>query len=184
MAESPPHSHPDRDLVLVGRVRRPHGVRGEVVVDLLTDEPDAIFASGRRLFVGTIDGDLDADVPPLVVRASRPFKRARLVTTDAIPDRDAADAWRGRYLLVPRAELRPPAADEVFLHDLVGMRVELVSGEAVGAVTAYFELPQGIILEVQRVTGAVLIPFLDHVVREVDVAGARLVIDPPVGLLE
>jgi 16S rRNA processing protein RimM len=175
----------DSDFAIVGRVRKAHGVRGELVVELLTDAPDAIFASGRRLFAGTVDGDLARGAPQLTVASSRPFKGGLIVALEQVRDRNEADLWRDRYLLVPTGELPPPADDEVYYHELVGMRVERAGGEVVGEVAGLFELPLGLTLEV-RPPGrpTILIPYRPEIVTSVDVKGRVLTIEPPEGLLE
>lgn len=170
--------------VIVGRVRRSHGVRGEVVVDVMTDAPDAIFASGARLFGGSVQGDLAPNPPTLHVEAVRPFKDALLVTFAELTDRNAADLWRDRFLLVPMDELEQPGEDEVFLHDLVGLSVELPQGEPVGTVIAFYELSHALLLEIERPAGSVLLPYNDEFVQEVDMEGKRLVVSPPEGLFD
>ena len=120
--------------IIVGRVRKAHGIRGEVVVEPITDAPDAIFASGRRVFAGTASGDLAPNGTELHVESSRPFNEGFLVAFAEVPDRTVAETWRGRYLLLPSDELPPPSDDEVYVHELPGMRVELESGELVEAV--------------------------------------------------
>jgi 16S rRNA processing protein RimM len=174
------------ELAIIGRVRRAHGIRGELVVEPLTDAPDAVFAPGRRLFVGTTDGDPSPDGRALVVTRSRPFKGGGwIIAFDAIADRNEAERWRDRYLLAPTAELEPAGEDEVYVHDLHGLTVVLEgSDEPIGAVTDVYELPQGIVLDVRRATGSVLIPFSAQIVRRVDLEGRRLVVDPPEGLIE
>ena len=172
------------EFYLVGRVRRAHGIRGELVVESLTDEPDAVFASGRRLFAGTIDGDPSPDGATLTVAASKPFKGGVIVRFAEIADRNRAELWRGRYLLAPLSELTPPAEGEVYVHQLVGLRAELPSGDELGPVLGTYELPQGLVLEVDRPGGSVLIPFRDDVVVRLDVAGGVVVVDPPDGLLD
>jgi 16S rRNA processing protein RimM len=175
----------DSEYAIVGRVRNAHGVRGELVVELLTDAPDAIFASGRRLFAGTVDGDFARGAPQLTVSSSRPFKGGLIVSLQEIRDRDAADLWRNRYFLVPTRELPPPAEDEVYHHELVGMRVERASGELVGEVVGLYELPLGLTLEVAppgRPT--ILIPYRPEFVTAVDVKARVMTIEPPEGLLE
>ena len=150
----------------------------------ITDAPDAIFASGRRVFAGTVTGDLAAGAPELHVVRSRPFKGGWLVVFGEIVGRDEADLWRERYLLAPVDELAPPGDNEVYLHELVGMRVSLVSGEPVGDVVEIYELPHALMLDVQRGAGRVLVPYSPEVVVDIDV-GARVIrIDPPAGLLE
>ena len=96
-------------LTIVGRVRKAHGIRGELVIEPLTDAPDAVFAAGRRVFAGTVAGDLAPGAPTLTVRRARPFKGGWIVHFDEIADRTAAELWRERYILAPLAELPPPA---------------------------------------------------------------------------
>jgi 16S rRNA processing protein RimM len=172
------------DLVIVGRVRRPHGVRGELLIELLTDEPDAVYASGRRVFGGSVEGDADDDAPTLTIAETRPFKDGLLVTFREITDRAEAETWNGRHLLVPEDELAPPAEGEVYVHELKGMTVELASGERVGTVTDVFEVPQGLLLDVARQRGTVLVPFSGEIVIDVDRERRVVRIDPPAGLLE
>jgi 16S rRNA processing protein RimM len=173
-----------RDLVIVGRVRRPHGLHGELVIEIMTNEPDAVYASGRRVFGGTISGDADPDAPELTVTQTRPFKDGLLVRFREIDDRSSAELWNGRHLLVPEDELAPPAAGEVYLHELKGMTVELSSGEVVGTVSDVFEVPQGLLLDVARERGTVLVPFSDDIITGVDRQRRVVRIDPPAGLLE
>ena len=112
-------------FIIVGRVRKAHGIRGEVVVEPITDAPDAIFASGHRVFAGTASGDIAPNRAELHVKSARPFSEGFLVAFAEVPDRNAAETWRGRYLLLPANELPPPSEDEVYVHELPGMRVEL-----------------------------------------------------------
>lgn len=173
------------EFYLVGRVRRAHGIRGELVVETLTDEPDAIFAAGRRVFAGTREGDLAGDARELRVLQSTPFKGGLIVTFEGIDDRTTADGWRDRYLLVPENEVEPPSDDEVFIHDLVGMRVVHATGENIGEVTEVFELPQGLVMEVGRANAKpVLLPFNDETVKEVDTDLRVIRVDPVEGLIE
>ena len=172
------------DLVIVGRVRRPHGVRGELVVELMTDEPDAVYASGRRVFGGGLKGDVEEDAPTLTVAETRPFKDGLLVRFHEIADRHEAERWNGRHLLVPEDELAPLVEGEVYVHELKGMTVELSSGEILGTVADVFEVPQGLLLDVVRERGTILVPFSGDVVLDVDRARRIVRIDPPAGLLE
>jgi len=172
------------EFLIVGRVRKAHGIHGELVVEPITDAPDAIFAPGRRVLVGTPTGDLTPDRRELHMSAVRPMREGLLVTFEEIPDRTAAELWRGRYLLVPSHELPPPDEDEIYLHDLPGMHVVLVSGEPVGEVREVYELPQGLVIDVTRDKGTVLVPFDERVVTAVDRAARVITIDPPLGLLD
>lgn len=173
------------EFYLVGRVRRAHGIRGELVIEPLTDEPDAIFASGRRVFAGTRDGDLSPGPQELIVRQSSPFKGGLIVAFEGIDDRTAAEAWRERTVLLPEGEVPPPSDDEVFLHDLAGMRVVHVNGEDIGTVREVFELPQGLVIDVERARGgSVMLPFDDHTVTGVDMTSRVITVDPVEGLLD
>jgi len=171
-------------LVIVGRIRKAHGIRGELIVESLTDEPEAIYAAGRRVIAGTRDGDPAQDIPELHIRRATPFKGGWIIRVEEITDRTTAEQWRTRYLLVPATELSPPGEDEVYVHDLVGLAVELADGAALGRVESVFEVPQGFVLDVRTATGTVMVPYRPEVVTRVDVGAGLVVIDPPAGLLE
>lgn len=177
---------PDSELLAVGRVRRAHGIRGEVVVELITDEPDAVFAAGRRVFAGTVTGAPAKDPLELHVKHATPFKGGLIVLFAEIPDRSAAETWRDRYLFVPAEELSEPDDDQVYIHDLPGMTVVHVDGHTVGQVIDVYELPQGLALELQRADreGTVIIPFDERTVTEMDAEARRITIDPVEGLLD
>jgi 16S rRNA processing protein RimM len=170
-------------LIIVGRIRKAHGIRGDVVVEPITDDPDSVFAQGRRLIAGTVSGDPAKGTPELHVDSANPFKGGYIVHFAEIADRNAAETWRDRFLLAPSDELTPLAEDEVYIHELQGMRVELVSGELVGTVIETYELPQGLTLDVQRATDTVMVPF-DRIVTSVDRTSRVITIDPPLGLLD
>jgi len=175
-------------FIIVGRVRKAHGIRGEVVVEAITDAPDAIFAPGRRVFAGTATGDLAPNRTELHVDSSRPFNEGLLVGFAEVPDRTVAETWRGRYLLLPADELPAPGDEEVYVHELLGMRVELPSGELVGTVDETYELPQGMALDVRRAPPregeTVLILYDERMIASVDKAARVIVVTPPEGLLE
>jgi 16S rRNA processing protein RimM len=180
-------SHPPA-FIIVGRVRKAHGIRGEVVVETLTDEPDAVFASGRRVFAGTASGDIAPNRTELHVATSRPFNEGLLVGFAELPDRTAAENWRGRYLLLPAEELPAPDEEEIYQHDLVGMRVCLTGGQPVGTVEEVYELPQGLAIDVRlaepREGETVLLPYDDHTIAAVDKEQRVIVVTPADGLLE
>ena len=162
-------------LAIVGLIRNAQGIRGEVVVEPLTDAPDAVFASGRRVFAGE---------KPLTVSAARPFKGGVMVKFEEIPDRNAAEVLRGTYLFSPFDELAPPADDEVYIHDLIGMTVRLDTGESMGEVHAYYELPQGLTLEVRTGNGTVLVPYRPEVVDHVNRDEREVVVKSEVGIFD
>lgn len=178
-------------FVIVGRVRKAHGVRGELVVEPISDEPDAIFASGRRFSVGDAEGRPDARGTTIEVVSARPFKEGFLVTVAGVNDRNAADLWRDRYLLIPEADLPAAGDDQIYLHDLPGMLVELPDGALVGRVLTVWELPQGLVLDVSRDAAdtsgkgaSVMIPYDERTVHHVDRDGRRIVVEVPDGLLD
>src|ERR1700729_3720191 len=166
--------------VTVGRIGRPHGVRGAVVVGVRTDEPELRFARGSRLDTDPVG------VGPLTVAGSRWHSGELLVRFAEIGDRTAAAELGGTWLLVDSAALAAlDDPDEFRDGDLVGLRVRTVDGTAVGTVTDVLHHGQDILVIDPAGAGGeqILIPFVKAIVPEVDVAGGVLVIDPPEGLL-
>ena len=159
-------------------------------MESLTDEPDAIFAPGRRVFQGTHEGGLFVDPRTkepraLTVTGLRPFKDGFLVTFDIIGDRTEAEKWNGRYLMVPVEELSEPDEGEVFAHELVGMQlIDDATDAALGEVVEFYELPQGLLIEFRTPSGVASLPFVDEFVVEVDREGRTIRVRLPEGLLE
>ena len=180
---------PDTAFAIVGRIRKPQGIRGDVTVELLTDEPERFFAPGSRVFAGTATGDIakhgdGRGSQELHVVSAAPYRGGLVVKFDAMPDRTAAEQWRQRYLLVPAGEITPPADNEVFMHDLIGMHVRGDDGAEIGEVTGLYELPQGLTLEVKREGGDILVPYRPSVVREVDLDERVILVEMSSGLFE
>ncbi|MHB8839156.1 MAG: ribosome maturation factor RimM [Gemmatimonadaceae bacterium] len=174
---------------VVGRIRRAHGIKGELVVALETDAPDAIFAPGARVIVGTLDGDLAPDprtgrLVELVVRAVRSFQDGLLIFFEGIADRTEAEKWRGRSLLVPVSELAAPADGELWVHELPGMRAFDPHGGVIGEVQDTYDLPQGLVLEILTARGLRDVPFNDAFVVSFDRDARVITLDVPEGLLE
>ena len=166
----------------VARLRRPHGLKGEVTIFPLTDDPETVFAPGRALWVLDLEGQVVGG--PLAIERSRAYHREWLVKFQGVESRDALEPWRGRFLGLPAEELAPPAEGEVYLHELEGFAVRLEDGPAVGLVSGVYELPGGVMLEVQGPRREFLLPFKREFVRDVDRAGRRLTVAPPAGLIE
>ena len=171
-------------LAIVGLIRNAQGIRGEVVIEPLTDAPDAVFAPGRRVFAGAGPAKSGDAERPLTVAGARPFKGGVMVKFEEIADRTEAEMLRGRYVFSPFDELAPPAEDEVYLHDLIGMSVRLDTGEVMGSVGAYYELPQGLTLEVKTPKGNVLVPYRPEVVERVDTEERQVVVKAEVGIFD
>jgi 16S rRNA processing protein RimM len=165
--------------VTVGRIGRPHGIRGAVVVGVRTDEPELRFAKGSRL-------DTDpASTGPLIVAGSRWHSSELLVRFEGIDDRDAAAELRGTWLLADSATFAPlDDPDEFRDVDLIGLAVRTVDGTAVGTVDDVLHSGQDVLVIKSPDGRQVMVPFVLPLVPEVDVASGFLVIDPPEGLLD
>ncbi|TMQ89151.1 ribosome maturation factor RimM [Actinomadura soli] len=163
--------------LVVGRIGRPHGVRGEVTIDVRTDEPDTRFAAGTEIITDP------AATGPLTVERVRWHSGRLLVRFAGIGDRDAAQELRGIWLVVDPGEI-PPSADPDDFHDreLIGLAVVTAEGADVGRVADVLHHGQDLLV-VDGPGGETLVPFVTALVPEVDVPGGRLVIDPPPGLL-
>ena len=168
--------------VVVGRLRKPHGLKGECTLFPLTDDPETIFAPGREVWVVDLAGEIVAG--PLTVERSRDYHRQWLVKFAGIETRDALEELRKHFLGVPAAALGPLEDDEVYLHELDGFSVRLPDQTPLGLVSAVYELPAGIMIEVQGPKREFLLPYKKEFVQQVDRAGRRLVVTPPEGLIE
>jgi 16S rRNA processing protein RimM len=179
--ETPAEASGRADLperVAVGRVLRPHGVRGEVVVEVLSDVPGRL-APGRRMTASW------AGKPgrTLTVESYRPHKSGALVRFAGAEGRDGAEELRDALLEVDRSEV--PAAPEgtYYWYQLLGCRC-WVDGEDLGEVTDLVEDGGGLLLVVSREGRQVPIPFVQSFLKEVDVERGRIELDLPEGLLE
>jgi 16S rRNA processing protein RimM len=169
-------------MVVVGRLRKPHGLKGDCTLFPLTDSPDEIFAPDREVWVVDLQGDTVAG--PFTVERSRSYHREWLVKFAGVESREALEPFRGKFLGVPPEALGPLGEDEVYLHELDGFSVRLADDTPLGLVSAIYELPGGLMIEVQGPKREFLLPYKKEFVREVDRAGRRLVVSPPEGLLE
>ncbi|MBL8979688.1 MAG: 16S rRNA processing protein RimM [Gemmatimonadetes bacterium] len=174
---------PERPRYLaVGRLRKPHGLKGEFAIFPLTAEPEMVFAPGRRLVRMGLDGAVLGE--PIEVERSRGYHREWLVKFRGLEARDDTDNWRGQFLGAPAEELTPPAEGEVYLHELEGFAVRGEDGTAYGLVSGLIELPAGVALEVQGPKREFLLPFIKQFVREVRRDDRVLVVVLPEGLLD
>jgi 16S rRNA processing protein RimM len=159
-------------------------VSGDVVVEPYTDALETLLGPGSRLIAGDARGDVSSPRVELRVAQSSPFQDGLIVHFEEIGDRDVADRWRDRFLLVPSEELPPPAEGEIHIHDLVGLRVVDRDGTILGSVDGFYELPQGLMLDVKGPDGEFLLPYRDEFVLLVDREASKLVVNLPEGFLE
>ena len=168
--------------VVVGRLRKPHGLKGECNLFPLTDDPAGIFAPGNQIWVVDLAGDVVAG--PLTVERSREYHREWLVKFERVESRDALEPFRAHFLGVPADKLSPLADDEVYLHELDGFSVRLPDETPLGLVSAVYEMPAGLMIEVQGAKREFLLPYKKEFVLQVDRAGRTLTVTPPEGLLD
>jgi 16S rRNA processing protein RimM len=166
----------------VGRLRKPHGLKGEFAVFPLTAEPETVFAEGRTLVRMGLDGSVLGE--PVKIERSRPFHREWLIKFTGTDDRDALESWRGQFIGAEAGLLKPPAEGEVYLHELEGFAVKDEAGVALGLVTSLYELASGLTLEVQGPKREFLLPFKKDFVIATDRATRTLVVRIPEGLLD
>ncbi|WP_019634832.1 ribosome maturation factor RimM [Actinomadura atramentaria] len=165
--------------LVVGRVGRPHGVRGEVTIDVRTDDPDLRFAPGAEIATDP------AAAGPLTVDRARWHSGRLLLRFAGVDDRTAAEEIRGVWLVVDPADV-PPSDDPDEFHDqdLIGLAVVTDRGEDVGTVTEIRHFGQDLLVVRRTGGGDALIPFVAALVPEVDLGAGRLVVAPPPGLLD
>lgn len=160
----------------VARIGRAHGLRGEVALDLRTDNPEA------RLVVGSSIDTEPAEAGPLTIERARLHQGKWLVTFAGVTDRSAAERMRGVTLVV-EADVSDEE-DAWYPHELAGLRAELEDGTVVGEVQGLEHLPAHDMLVIKETDGSrTLVPFVHAIVPVVDVPGGRVVLDPPGGLL-
>ena len=172
--------------VIVGRIGRPHGIRGEVVIGVRTDEPDLRFTVGATLEVAEHDEE-SAGGEQLTVASARWHSGQLLVAFAGVTDRTAAAELTGSWLSVDSSQLPEIGdPDEFRDHELIGLSVRTRAGEPVGVVTDVLHYGQDLLV-VRRgdgQSGECLVPFVKAIVPEVDVPGGVVVIDPPPGLID
>ncbi|MFA3838469.1 ribosome maturation factor RimM [Streptomyces aureus] len=166
--------------LVVARIGRAHGIKGEVTVEVRTDEPEL------RLGPGAVLATDPASTGPLTIETGRVHSGRLLLRFEGVRDRTAAEALRNTLLIaeVDPEEL-PEDEDEYYDHQLMDLDVVTTDGVEVGRITEISHLPSQDLFIVERPDGSeVLIPFVEEIVTEIDLEEQRAIIDPPPGLID
>jgi 16S rRNA processing protein RimM len=167
------------EMAVVGRIARAHGNRGQVIVDPETDFPHERFKAGSVLHIRR-----HQEIEPVVVEAVR-FHRGRpILDLAGVDTMDAAEALAGAELRIDASALQPLAVGSFYRHDLIGCLVETTGGQRIGEVVGVEGEGSGSRLVVRKGGAEVLIPLAEEICALVDIAGRRIVVELPEGLLE
>ncbi|MEZ4659604.1 MAG: ribosome maturation factor RimM [Caldilineaceae bacterium] len=173
--------HVPDEYLAVGRVIGVHGLRGEVKVELHTDFPDR-FQPGLQLFLGE-------ELQPVSIRQARPHKGHMLILFDEYQDRSTVEALRNMWLFVHEENAVELAADEYWVHEIVGLAVYTDEGQhlgrvsevlATGANDVYIIAPVGLLNQGREI----LLPAIADVIQKVDIGAGRLIVKLPPGIID
>jgi 16S rRNA processing protein RimM len=167
------------DMALVGRIARPHGLRGQVVINPETDFVEERFAEGATLWTRSAAGEEQLTVASMRVQNGRP-----VVGFEGMTRIDDVERLAGLELKVPEETLQPLEPGSYYQHHLVGCAVETVAGDVVGHVASVEGGAGATRLVMNGPRGEILIPLAIDICVEIDVVNKRIRIDPPEGLLE
>ncbi|MDQ1048893.1 ribosome maturation factor RimM [Streptomyces sp. V4I2] len=166
--------------LVVARIGRAHGIKGEVTVEVRTDEPELRLAPGAVLATDP------ASAGPLTIETGRVHSGRLLLRFEGVRDRTAAEALRNILLIAEiDPEALPEEEDEYYDHQLMDLDVVTEDGTEVGRITEISHLPSQDLFIVERPDGSeVMIPFVEEIVTEIDLEEQRAVISPPPGLID
>ena len=165
----------------VARFRKPHGLKGDVLLWVLTDEPEEVFAVGRLLT--PVDDAGNPIGEPLEIEREKRYQRNWLVKFRGVSDRSVLEQWDHILLGAPVGELRAPTDVEMYEHELVGATV-VAGGETIGTAQGLLDVAAGKLLSVNVGGREVLVPFRRPILISVSRPDRRIEIDPPPGLLD
>jgi 16S rRNA processing protein RimM len=166
------------EYLLVGTIGLPFGIKGQVKLHTVTTRPEHLSRI-KTVYLG------DERVATRMRRAAEHKHALMIVTLAGIEDRTTAETLRGTEVYIRQQDAAPLDEDEYFFHDLPGLRVETTAGEVVGTVSEVLETGANDVLVVRRENGQeALIPMTREVIKELDVAAQRVVIEPIQGLLD
>ena len=167
------------DMVVVGRIARPHGLRGQLVVSPDTDFVAERFRAGATLWTRSAGREETLTIASARIQRGRP-----VVVFEGLESIEAVERLAGLELRIPEALLQPLEPGRYYEYQLVGCTVETGKARRIGTVTRVERGPGGSRLVVLGQRGEILVPFVPHICVEVDLTGRRVQIDPPEGLLE
>ena len=166
----PLDSEPEIDFIVIGQITKPHGVRGELRVMPHTDEPER-FTWLENVYVG------ETSPKKMAVEQARVHQGMVLLKLTAVTDRDAADALRGEWLMVPEEEAIPLEEGEYYLFELEGLEVYTTEGEHLGTLTSVIETRANNVFVVQDAHGKeLLLPDTDEVIQDIDFDNGRMTV--------
>jgi 16S rRNA processing protein RimM len=164
--------------VLVGEIARPHGIRGEVAVNVFSDNPGR-FAVGTQVLVGPSP----EEARPATIARSRMHQGRLLLLLEDTLDRTMAEELRGSMLFAAPEQTPALGEDAYWEHELVGLEVRDGAGARLGTLTGVLSRPEQDLWEMESPSGTVLIPAAKDIVRSVDIASGVVVVELPTGLL-
>jgi 16S rRNA processing protein RimM len=168
---------PEPRFLALGRILRPHGVRGEVVVEVMTDFPER-FEALETVYLGDAQ-----QATPHRLRSRRQFHRQVLLAFEGYPDRTSVEGLREMLVQVPLAEATPLPEDSYYPHQLVGLDVVTTDGQDLGRISDVLFVPANDVYVVNGPRGEVLLPAIHQVIKRVDLAAGRIVVELMPGLL-
>ena len=178
MSDSP-SGDDGRDWLIVGRAGKPHGVHGDLLVEIITDFPDRL-TDGVRFGVGRESHPDDF----FEVHRARIHKGRWLLSIRGIRERETVDQWRGKFLFLPEQALEDLPEGYYYEHHLTDLECRSPSGESLGRVTGLDPGEGQTRLVIDTGDGEALVPYVPEIVREVDLDGGFIIIDAPPGLLD
>ena len=167
------------DLLLIGRVARAHGNRGQVIVNPETDFPADRFAEGNELVV-----EQGAETTTRRIASVRFHQGRPVIALEGVETMDDAEALAGAELKMPAASLPALPPQTYYRHDLIGCEVRTKDGQAVGRVTGVEGSLERSLLVIARTGGEVMVPMVEGIVLSLDLPGRQIVVDPPGGLID
>jgi 16S rRNA processing protein RimM len=164
---------------VIGRILRPHGVRGEVLVEVITDFPERFDV----LEVAYLGYD-NWHATPYRVRTRRRHRAWTLLSFEGYPDRTSVEALRDMFVQIPIEEAQPLPEGTYYVHELMGLDVFTTKGEEIGRISDVLFTAANDVYVVQGARGEILLPAISQVVKQIDLAAGRVVVELLPGLLE